>query len=135
MDRPWDETARCNLRICRVADHNRRATRAYAPPQILANTPEQQAVWDDQLNLLEAAFYAPGRIALPAAYGTSLSVGQPCVLIARANKDSWVISVADPTQTLRQIKVTLSGKTQQEVLFELPTGGGAGETVTKTMTR
>lgn len=101
--------------------------KSYTIPEILSNTPQRQAVWNARLKLLGTVFYEPGQLTLPAGYGT-FEVDKPCVLLARANGNSWTISVADPTQTLQRIEVTLRGRTRATLMVDLPQGDLAGST-------
>lgn len=111
------------------------------PFTVLSNTPAIQAVTYKQLQVTGIAFYEPGSIAI--AQGLSISAGKPCLLLVRHNIRSkeLIISVADPTQMLREVEVSVTAKllgkaTMQKsgnetvIRFELPLGDEAGKSVT-----
>jgi chondroitin AC lyase len=85
---------------------------------ILENTPALQAVRHDKLNLIQAVFYEPGK--LEYGNGKTISVDQPCILLLDGNNQ---LTLADPTQRLADITVTLDGKPAKHVL---PAGARAG---------
>ena len=115
-----------------------------SPVEILANTPELQAVQHKNLHISEVIFYRPGTIRLSG--NTSLTAKHPCiVLIKMEGGKVKEIAVCDPTQKLASLQLQLtapvnlsakgfrsswnkeSGISDMEV--ELPSGGDAGKTV------
>jgi chondroitin AC lyase len=103
------------------------ALATYQAPQILSNTPAQQAVWHGTLGILQAAFYAPGQVTLPT--GETLAVDQPCLVMARKDGASWQVSVSDPTQLLKALNVTLG---HAQIPITLPVFPENGKPVTAT---
>ncbi len=104
---------------------------ACSSPQILANSPRQQAVWHHQLQMMAVVFYQPGEITLPD--GALLSVDKSCVLLAHSLDNSVEISLADPTQTEARITVTVSRQETKKIQFDLPMEKGfAGQSITQT---
>ncbi len=83
---------------------------------ILANTPELQAVYHRGLDILMAAFFKPGKLG-------NLSVDQPCLLLFRAGK----VTLANPLNKPLTVRVAF-GAMKRTV--ELPSGSSAGSSVT-----
>ncbi len=97
---------------------------------IAANTPQLQAVYHNNLNMVQAVFYQAGVLNLPSL---SVSVDKPCILMVRdAGTAKMTISVADPLHKESAVKVSLkqlgSGKVK-EVVLNLPQKEMAGSTV------
>lgn len=88
--------------------------------QFLVNTPELQAVQRGGLTM--AVFYKAGQLTY--APGKKLEVDSPCVVMLRETGSDPVLTVADPTQKARSIRVVLNGKTR---VFPLPQGTHAGQ--------
>jgi hypothetical protein len=60
-----------------------------------------------------------------------IEVDKACLIMSRKQNDGVHVSVADPTQQLSEISVSLVGKSGGKTLkIILPLGGEAGETVT-----
>src|SRR5439155_19666000 len=70
---------------------------------VLANTPQQQAVFHKRLNLLAIAFWQPGRVKFDGDH--SLEVDRPCMLLLRDRK----IAISNPQNQPGTIKITLDG--------------------------
>lgn len=86
-----------------------------------------QVVADDDAGVVEAVFRVPGQS--PEAAGLpAFSVDHPCVAIERRQEGRLVFSVADPTQTLESVTLTLASRSP--LLVTLRTGGYAGSTAT-----
>ncbi len=77
------------------------------PIRILANQSNLQAVYLEEEQTIQAAFYQAGSIVLDSH--TTLQVEQPCLVMLKLEKDTITLSVADPTQTLKQVQLSLSG--------------------------
>lgn len=122
------------------ADPDRLAASARHPKvRVLSNTTALQAVRDDAHGRVEAAFYEAGALTIGA--GRQVRVDQPCMLMMEHRGTAWTVSVADPTQKLSTIHVTLpmplsgpeclpdpaSGESVLTVM--LPEGGDAGRSV------
>ena len=73
---------------------------------VLSNTPAIQAVSHKQSQVSGIAFYEPG--AVTVAPGLTISADKPCLLLVRQDKmgKELIISVADPTQLLREVEVS-----------------------------
>jgi len=92
---------------------------------LLANTPNLQAVREEALGITMAAFFQPG--TLTYADGKNLTVAQPCLILF--HEQDKKITVADPTQKLRKISVTIDDVTRQ---IPLPSSPQAGMSVEQT---
>ena len=106
------------------ASQERLRTQAAAPDvAILENTSEIQAVRHAKLEMTQVVFHCPGMLE----YGTgkTLAVDKPCVVILdeKANR----LSVADPTQQLKEMTVTLDGVPMKH---PFPQGAMAGSSST-----
>lgn len=93
--------------------------------QMLENSARLQAVRAAEGRVIQAAFYEAGR--LDCGKGKTLAVNQPCLVQLDARDGKSRLSVADPTQKLERLSVTVDGKTQT---VNLPRGGEAGKSVT-----
>jgi chondroitin AC lyase len=89
-------------------------------PKILSNTPALQAV--EAGTMVQAVFYEKGRLDLKG--GRSIEVDVPCILMLRGT----TLSIADPTQKIEKITVTISGSEKKTI--QMPKDGHAGSTVT-----
>ncbi|WP_162923720.1 polysaccharide lyase family 8 super-sandwich domain-containing protein [Arachidicoccus soli] len=91
---------------------------------ILANNDHLQAVYDTKLKILQAVFYEKGELI----YGKNkITVNKACVLMLKpSDTNSLSLSVADPTQLLKNVEIGVNGK---KVNCQLPTGNYAGSTV------
>ena len=106
---------------------------ASPPVRVVANTAALQAVWHERAGQGQVAFYEPGDVEL--AGGVRVAVDQPCLVLV-AVRDGHVqrVTVADPTQELRQVQVRITGASEHELRFDLPSGGDAGSSVTRPVT-
>ncbi|MEM0965854.1 MAG: polysaccharide lyase family 8 super-sandwich domain-containing protein [Verrucomicrobiota bacterium] len=95
---------------------------ADAPYVILANTPDLQAI--ETADAVMAVFYSPRQLKTES--GSTLSSDQPCMMILREDQ----LIVADPTQTLEELDVTVDSV---EHAVTLPRGGYAGQQVEITL--
>lgn len=92
------------------------------PVAVLSNTDGLQAVrWEN--DSWQAVFWKPG--ALELEKDLVLKSDQPCLVLAKRSGSSWLLHLADPSHTLRQLKITLGEETRT---IELPSGGHAGST-------
>lgn len=89
---------------------------------ILKNTPALQAVRHTKLNLTQAVFHVPG--TLDCGGGKTISVDKPCILLLDGNNHK--LTLADPTQRLADVTVTLDGKSAR---YALPAGAQAGSSL------
>ncbi|MBN1642066.1 MAG: hypothetical protein JXA09_12595 [Anaerolineae bacterium] len=78
------------------------------PVTVVANDARLQAVASSGSALVQAVFYAPGRLTADDAL--SIEAEAPCALILRRQADAATLSIADPTQLLRRVQVRLSGR-------------------------
>ncbi|EOR95502.1 hypothetical protein ADIARSV_1321 [Arcticibacter svalbardensis MN12-7] len=105
---------------------------------ILSNNTKIQAVRNHTLNLTQIAFYEEGSINLDDK--TVVEVDQPCLLMIRQTQLATSITLSNPENKPLAVKVKLTRKegTSQkktakdvQVLFELPDGAYAGQSITK----
>lgn len=114
---------------------------------ILSNNAKIQAVMNQSLKLTQIAFYEAGRINLDNK--TSVEVDQPCLLMIHQTQRATKITVSDPENKAAtvKVKVTSANSTTQmnsqinkkpgnsgkvlEILYELPDGAYAGQSITK----
>jgi chondroitin AC lyase len=91
---------------------------------VLGNSVAKQAVsvGDDWLG---AVFWKPGTVTLG---GQSISVDQACVLTARRSSTGIRLAIADPTQQLKALNVTVNDR---HVELALRQGGDAGRSIAK----
>lgn len=97
--------------------------------EILANTRDIQAVQEKQSGICQAVFYKPGSVE--TRHGL-LTVDRPCLILMRHSENQKpAIFVADPTQRLPEIKITLSRHPQPPLGWsvKLPQGALAGDSV------
>jgi hypothetical protein len=89
---------------------------------ILSNTPDLQAISSGNGDQVRAVFYSPGVLAI--GKGRTLAADAPClVTLDRGRKQLFV---AEPTQKLEALQLTIDGRTAR---VTLPTGGDAGRSV------
>jgi len=113
------------------------------PTQVVVNAPEQQAVHTPGEGRVQVAFWAPGSVHVPGE--PEVAVDAPCLLMLRREGDRVLLSVADPTQGLEQIEVTLGGEYDGEgcvaadegtrVTVDVPRGALAGQTAVTELRR
>jgi len=109
---------------------------------LVSNTPALQAVRQGALNITGAVFYQPGKVQVLS--GLYVEVDQPAILIVKTDgKKIKEITVTDPTQKLKNIRLTINaalkgtgkdwkltnGKSSV-VEVDLPQQGYAGQPVT-----
>jgi chondroitin AC lyase len=90
--------------------------------EILSNTPTIQAASIDG-KWLGVVFWSPGKIGFK---GHDIAVDQRCIITVDAQPDTLRVSLADPTQKLKSIRVTVDDNPRD---VALPQGGDAGRTV------
>lgn len=94
---------------------------------VLSNTQKIQAVFDKSTDILQAVFYEDATLRLGK---TTLKVSEPClIMIKQLNATSPSITVADPTQKLKRVKINLDRgkqKGKNEWICDLPQGVMAG---------
>lgn len=107
---------------------------------VVANTPEQQTVFNEKINLLMAAFYMPGSVAY--ADGQTLEVNEPCLVLVRETSDKLFITVSNPCNKALEVQCifncNLAGEgceaiadNKTRVTFLLPDGNHAGSSITQ----
>ena len=89
--------------------------------EILSNSPNIQAVRGLRGMLTLAVFYQPGQ--LNYANGRNITVNEPCLMMIRNSAQETRLTIADPTQKLKEVCVSLDGK---PVHIPLPQGPYAG---------
>jgi chondroitin AC lyase len=103
---------------------------AYENPkiEIIANTPDIQAVWHKELGIFQAVFYRNGSITIPD--GTQLIAESPSIVMLRL-KDARTITVSDPQRNHARLYFTIIKEEKKPVIIDLPQGDRAGESVSK----
>lgn len=102
--------------------------------KILANTSTMQAVKNEVLDILQIVFYEAGTLT---DQNFTISVDQPCIVLVKnivAKKPE--IHLADPTQKLKELNITIFSKLmekEEKRLLTLPKGEFAGSTVSYTV--
>lgn len=107
-------------------------TYAATPPvSIVSNTSSIQAVYNAQLGVYQAVFYAAGTVN----FGTALTidVDKPCIVVARNMGSSTKLTVSNPLATAITVKCGLKvgSASRVETSFDLPGGQLGGESVSK----
>lgn len=108
-------------------------------PFIFHNQKSKQEVVSKDEKLAGVIFYEPGKSGVLGG----IEVDKPCVLMIKKDDDEIKLSIADPTQLLSEINVTVNGEFSGEnteiqngktkVKVMLPKGEEAGKTVIVTM--
>jgi len=99
---------------------------AHPPVRVVTNTPEQQAVINDQLGVAEIVFHRPGTVALAASL--TVKVDHPCLALLTKHGSSTRIAVSSPGGEFFTVNLTLTAPPkEQRVTFELPGGDMAGK--------
>jgi chondroitin AC lyase len=114
---------------------------AYAdslPVQVLANTPQVQAVQHLENSLTLAAFYEPGVLALPD--GLTIGVDTACLVLLHTDDSGCTLTFSNPRNEPVTIGVEINGsfggpsvettETGSRVTVSLPNGWDAGKSVT-----
>jgi hypothetical protein len=89
------------------------------PIQIRSNTESLQAI-EAGPKWSAAIFWSPGSAILS---GRQIAVDQPCAVLLNDTN----LTIADPTQQLKSVQVSIDGKAKT---IDLPPGGNAGKSVT-----
>lgn len=91
---------------------------------IVDNNESVQAVYNNNIKILQAIFYKAGEINYKKI---SLSVDKPCILLLKKSTNgSFLLSIADPTHLLKSINIQLNNK---KIKCILPAGNFAGKTL------
>jgi chondroitin AC lyase len=111
--------------------------------QLLANTPNTQAVHFAENAVTHVVFHTAGTIALPD--GSTFTSDTPCAIIFRPADNNLLLTVADPGQTHPQLILTLDGRfagrgtsiigTKTQIVVDLPKALSAGQSVTLLLQR
>jgi len=106
-------------------------------PFVIVNGKERQEVVTSDGSMAGMVFYEPGS---STAFG-GVEADQPCMIMLKKLTDGLQVSVADPTQLLKEIRLTLNGEYTGEnarpgsgktvISFSLPEGGLARSSVTR----
>ena len=95
---------------------------------ILANSDKVQAVRHRGLDILQIVFYEAGEFEKD---GVRIRVDEPVLIQLSGKKGAYELSVADPYQSLAQVRVQVSGEgLQQDLAVELPQQSFKGATKT-----
>ncbi|MBN2307540.1 MAG: polysaccharide lyase 8 family protein [Candidatus Hydrogenedentes bacterium] len=88
---------------------------------VLANTPQVQALRDTARGVLQAAFWEPG--ALDCGDGRFVRVDQPCLLMVSATGDGTCIAVSNPLNEPLTVGIEIDGSLSGDGCTPLPDGG------------
>ena len=108
-----------------------KAMEAYDPKTItiLSNTADQQAVYHQQLNMLQAVFYKPSQLEMEMF---SITVDKPCILmIKEVNGNKKQLFISDPLYKEKSINVVYKDKRtgkSNSMKIDLPNGPYLGST-------
>ena len=94
---------------------------------IVRNDSLCQAVWHHGENYGMAIFFSAGETSLPN--GLHITPSHPCALLYRQEGESTQLWLADPTQTLTTITITLRGLKNATLTTTLPVHEYVGSTV------
>ncbi|MBB5438387.1 chondroitin AC lyase [Pedobacter sp. AK017] len=98
-------------------------------PKVLANTNQLQAVYHQQLDMVQAIFYAAGKLSVA---GIEIETDKPCAVLIKHINGKQVIWAADPLQkektAVLSIRDLKTGKTNR-VKIDFPQQEFAGATV------
>jgi len=113
------------------------------PVEVLSNTPRLQAVRRREGPMhVQAAFFEAGTLTVDAG---GITVDRPCLLLLRETGRGVVVGVADPTQKLRRVVVTIPGRfagegcevdperNETRLTVPLPRGAEAGGSVVRNL--
>jgi chondroitin AC lyase len=104
--------------------------------KILANTTTMQAVKNEELQILQIVFYEAGTLT---DQDFTITVDQPCVvLVKNVAAKNPEIHLADPTQKLKNLNISIFSKLMEKVekrLLYLPKEEFAGSTVSYTVNK
>ena len=111
------------------------------PFEIIENSPEIQAVYDKNLNMLQAVFFAPS--TLEFGQGNQIRTGEAIAIILYIENDKLNVWLADPSQSVKDCRLDIrlnstnfgsskvEGYIQKRALIPLPKGLDAGKSVLK----
>jgi chondroitin AC lyase len=107
---------------------------ANMPTTIISNTTLLQAVKHNTLNLAGAVFF--DKTATYTDGGLKVTVDKPCALLIDQSVNPIKVTIADMSQYLTSLTVTLSynGTKSEQLVFTLPTGNLTGSSVSKVAT-
>ncbi|KAG1105926.1 hypothetical protein G6F42_016907 [Rhizopus arrhizus] len=99
-----------------------------------ASSPQVNAAYSAADKSIAAAFWTAGTYVTPWN-SVTITTDNPCIFTFRETKDgTYRLTVADPTQTLSSVKLTIKiGSVTKSTTATLPTGVTAGRYVVKTM--
>jgi chondroitin AC lyase len=115
------------------------------PLKMVSNSPDIQAVFDNNGNIYGIAFYKSGTVSL--GEGLNVETDKPClILIQVVSKSGYKISVSDPTALLTDLNIKISDVVHgrestnnpdgtTSINFVLPSGDEAGKSVTSEFSR
>lgn len=87
-----------------------------SPVRILSNTEKLQAVYHENLDVLQVVFYTSGELSYK---GCNVKTDKPCALIVKNIKSgSPVMHVADPGQTMKKIRIRIKFDKDRERIID-----------------
>ena len=114
------------------------------PLKKIANNSGFQAFYDDSAKMYAVAFYGAAGVLLDTASNFYVRSNKPALLLLQKKANGYAISVAEPTQLLDSLGLTVSSKLTGAnstisgdstfISVHLPIGDTAGKTVTNTYT-
>ena len=114
------------------------------PLKKIANNSGFQAFYDDSAKVYAVAFYGAAGVMLDTANNFYIRSNKPALLLIAKQTNGYAISVAEPTQLLDSLGLTISSKLAGAnaiingdstfISVQLPTGDTVGKTVTNAYT-
>jgi chondroitin AC lyase len=99
--------------------------------QILANTPDVQAVRHEWLGISQMVFFAAGHLSL--GNGLTIGVDRPCMVMLHETGSSTKLAVSTPIGPIK-LRVALRGPRDTKVfVFDAPGGPLLGASQVKTI--
>lgn len=87
--------------------------------EVVSNTEKCQAVRHLNTQQMQVVFYEKGSLSIE---GFNIDVSKPCVLLLTFNEDDYKLWLSNPEHQEAIIKVKLSGKINNEIVFNLEEG-------------
>ncbi len=111
---------------------NTRAESQNPPVKVLANASAQQAVFQTDLNILQAVFREPGEVN---AGKLKVAVDKACLLLLKRDGEKMELAVSNPLNEPLTVNASVSlGEHHETVSIDLPTGLMAGSSVVREIT-
>lgn len=100
-------------------EHSAKALADHPMIDIIANSPNCQAVWYEKAGLLQVVYYKKGSVSVK---GLTVSVDKPCAMMMYCDGNKYRVWLSNPCHETAEIKVSLSGRYSGEIAFLLQDG-------------